>query len=101
MAEDPEKIMAMSDEQLQFWALSGDVGSYVHELGQTAMSMRCSLRMAEVTKDMASANRDLVTSTSSLVRQTRNLVIATWALVVITILAQVAVLVISVISKHQ
>jgi hypothetical protein len=68
MAEDPKKILGMSDEDLQFWALSGDAGSYVHELGQTAMNMRCSLRMAEVTKEMASANRDLVRSTSSLVQ---------------------------------
>ena len=55
------------------------------------MNMRCSLRMAEVTKEMASTNRDLVKSTSSLVQQTQNLVPATWALVLITILAQIAV----------
>ncbi|MGD0949304.1 MAG: hypothetical protein ABSA52_17985 [Candidatus Binatia bacterium] len=101
MAENPKKIMAMSDDELQFWALSGDVGTYVHELGQTAMNMRCSLRMAEVTKEMASANRDLVRSTSSLVQQTRNLVRATWALVLITILAQIAVVIISVVTKHH
>lgn len=95
MAEDPKKILAMSDEELQVWALSGDTGSYVYELGQTAMNMRCSLRMAEVTKEMASTNSDLVKWTSSLVQQTRNLVRATWALVLITILAQIAVILFS------
>lgn len=99
MPEDPMRILAMSDEELQTWALSGDVGSYVHELGQTAMSMRCSLRMAEATKDMASANRDLVKSTASLVQQTRSLVKATWGLVLITILAQIAVIVLSLVRK--
>jgi hypothetical protein len=99
MAEDPKKILAMSEEELQAWALSGDAGSYVHELGQTAMSMRCSLRMAEATKEMATANRDLVKSTTSLVQQTRNLVKATWGLVLITILTQIAVTVLSLVRK--
>lgn len=99
MAEDPKKILAMSDRELQAWALSGDVGSYVHELGQTAMSMRCSLRMAEATKEMASANRDLVKSTTSLVQQTRNLVKATWGLVLITILTQIVIIVLSLVRK--
>lgn len=99
MAEDPRKILAMTDAELQGWALSGDVGSYVHELGQTAMSMRCSLRMAEASKDMANANKELVRSTSSLVQQTRNLVTATWGLVLITILTQIAVIVISLVKK--
>jgi len=99
MAEEPQKILAMSDEDLQAWALSGDVGSYVHELGQTAMSMRCSLRMAEATKEMANANRDLVKLTTSLVQQTRNLVKATWGLVLITIVTQIAVIVLSLVRK--
>ncbi len=99
MAEDPKKILAMSDDELQLWALSGDAGSYVHELGQTAMNMRCSLRMADVTKEMASANRDLVSSTVSLVHQTRKLVTATWALVLITLLTQIALIVLSVVKK--
>ena len=89
----------MSDAELQEWALSGDVGSYVHELGQTAMSMRCSLRMAEASKEMANANKDLVKSTTSLVQRTRNLVTATWGLVLITIVTQIAIIVISLMKK--
>ncbi len=85
----------MSDQALQKWALSGDVGSYVHELGQTAMNMRCSVRMAEATREMADVNRDLVRSTNNLVQQTRRLVKATWVLVVITVLTQIGVALLS------
>ncbi len=99
MPEDPGRILAMSDQELQEWALSGDVGSYVHELGQTAMNMRCSARMAEATKEMATVNRDLVRSTNDLVGQTRRLVNATWVLVVITIVAQVGVALVSLLKK--
>lgn len=99
MAEDPRRILGLNDTDLQEWALSGEAGSYVHELGQTAMNMRSSLRMAAASEHMASTNRELVCSTQSLVRQTRSLVRATWGLVVITILAQIALLVISVLKK--
>jgi CHASE3 domain sensor protein len=99
MPEDPRRILAMSDQELQEWALSGDVGSYVHELGQTAMNMRCSVRMAEASSKMANANRDLVTSTNALVQQTRRLVKATWVLVVVTVLVQIGVAIVSLIRK--
>jgi hypothetical protein len=99
MPEDPRRILAMSDEELQEWALSGGVGSYVHELGQTAMNMRCSVRMAEATKEMANADRDLVRATNGLVQQTGRLVKATWVLVVITILAQIGVALLSMMKK--
>jgi hypothetical protein len=69
MVEDPHRILAMSDTELQEWALSGEAGSYVHELGQTAMTMRCSLRMAEASKEMASANKELVRSTQPWLRK--------------------------------
>ncbi len=99
MPEAPEKILAMSDAELEWWALSGDTGSYVHEIGQTAMSMRCSLRMAEASREMAGANRDLVESTHNLVQQTRNLAKATWGIVLITIITQVALIVLSLIRR--
>lgn len=99
MAEDPRRILEMSNTELQEWALSGEAGSYVHELGQTAMTMRCSLRMAEASREMASANRELVRFTQSLVAQTRNLVLATWGVVVITILTQLALIAVSVLRK--
>ena len=89
----------MTDAELQEWALSGEAGSYVHELGQTAMNMRCSVRMAEASREMASANKELVRSTQSLVAQTKNLVIATWGVVVITLLTQIALVVISVLLR--
>ena len=99
MPEYPEKILAMSDHDLQAWALSGLEGSYVHEIGQTAMNMRCSLRMAEASETMAGANRDLVESTRNLVQQTRNLVRATWGIVLITVVTQVALIVLSLMTK--
>ncbi len=40
MARDPKETLAMSDEELMLWALSGDVDSYVHKIGESAMSMR-------------------------------------------------------------
>lgn len=85
MAEAPNKILAMSDDDLQRWALSGGEGSYVHEIGQTAMNMRCSLRMARASEEMAGA--------------TRNLVKATWGIVVITFVIQVAPIVLSLMRK--
>ena len=99
MPEDPKKILAMSDDDLQFWALSGMEGSYVHEIGQTAMNMRCSVRMAEASGKMASANRDLVESTRNLAQQKRNLVKATWGIVLITVVTQVALIVLSLMRK--
>jgi len=99
MAEDPEKILEMSDRDLQLWTLSGGAGSYAHQIGQTAMNMRCVLRMADVTKEMATANRDLVNSTVSLVHATRKLVTATWALVLITLLTQIAMIVLLALKK--
>jgi len=99
MAEDPKEILEMSDYDLQRWTLSGEAGSYVHQIGQTALNMRCALRMADVTREMASANRDLVNSTVSLVHATRKLVTATWALVLITLLTQIAMIVLLALKK--
>jgi hypothetical protein len=76
MAEDPRGIMAKSDDELQSWALSGEPGSYVHEIGQTAMNMRCSLRMAEASKEMVAANRDLVQATERMLSANESLAAA-------------------------
>ncbi len=65
MAEDPRKLMTMSDDELMFYTLSGEQGSYVHEIGQTALNMRVSLRSLEVTREMARANELLSNETSS------------------------------------
>ena len=43
MSESVQKIMAKSDEELRLWTLSGEQKSYVHEIGQTEMNMRCAL----------------------------------------------------------
>ena len=99
MAEDPKIILAMTDRDLQEWALSGDVGSYVHELGQTAMNMRCALRTAEASREMANSTKDLVASTGALVKQTQRLVKATWGLVLITIVTQILLLLVSLSAK--
>jgi len=106
MAEDPRKIMEMSDDELRFWTLSGNAGTYVFEMGQTEMHMRCSLRMVEASKETAAANRELVQATNSLiganrglVEQTKNLVKATWGVVTITFLTQIALIYLTVTRK--
>jgi len=78
MAEDPEKILAKSDHELMVWVLSGQENSYVHRIGETAMSLRASLRMAEATKELAS--------------YTKRISIATWGIVIITALTQAALI---------
>ncbi len=85
MAEDPEKVLAKSDHQLMVWTLSGQEDSYVHRIGETAMAMRASARMAEATAGMAKATKGLAT-------HTKRLVYATSALVIITFLTQLALI---------
>jgi hypothetical protein len=92
MAIDPRQLLAMTDEQLQIWALSGEEGSYVHQIGETAMAMRCSLRMAE-------ASDRTTAITVGLVQQTRNLAFATSGIVLITLVTQVALIVLT-LAKH-
>ena len=95
----PMDIIKMSDEELRFWALSGDAASYNHELGQTEMNMRCALRIAVSAAEMANANRELVEATKQvvaghhgLIQQTRYLVRATWGAVAITLISQAALI---------
>jgi len=96
MAEDPRKLMTMSDDDLMFYTLSGEQGSYVHEIGQTAMNMRVSLRSLEVTREMARANELLSNETSNLATYTRQLAVSTWAVAIITLITQVALVVMAV-----
>lgn len=127
MGEHPHVIMAKSDEELREWTLSGADLSYQHQMGQTEMSMRCALRTAEASQQMATANRELVGYTQmmvdanqamaeanrqlvdwtrtmveanrDLVKQTRNLVWSTWGVVAITLLTQVATIVVLLTKK--
>jgi hypothetical protein len=92
MAEDPRKILAMTDRDLQLWALSGESNSYVLELGRTAMDMRCSLRMVEASNQMTAA-------TESLAEKTERLASATWGIVIITLITQIALIALTVIHK--
>ena len=102
-----EEIIGMKDDELRAWTLSGDAGSYDHQIGQTEMNMRCALRIAEAAQQMATVNQDLVRATTQLVsttnqvvgahhgliRETRGLVRATWGIVVITLATQIALIV--------
>ena len=36
MAENPRTIMAKSDDELMFWTLAGEVGSYAYGMGKGA-----------------------------------------------------------------
>lgn len=78
MAKDPKDILAMSDDELMLWTLSGMEGSYVHKIGETAMIMRNSIKTLKATKQ--------------LVTHTKGLAVATWGIVVITFLTQVSLI---------
>lgn len=127
MADDVKKIMEMSDEDLRYYMLSGDVGSYVLQLGQAEMNSRCALRTAEASQQMAEANHELLACTrimvetnqsmaetnkdllkctrtmananQKLVTQTRNLVWSTWGVVAITLITQLASIILLLTSK--
>ena len=99
MAKNPKELMAMSDEDLVFYALSGDVDSYAHRIGETAMALRVSLRMQDASKQQAAASQDMLATTREavqanrdLVRYTRLLAVSSWAVVAITLLTQGALI---------
>jgi hypothetical protein len=120
MSETVEKIMVKSDDELRFWTLSGQPNSYVHQIGQTEMNMRCAMRIAKAAEEMATANGNLVQATTDmaranrllveatnqvvqghhgLIRETRNLVRATWGIVLITLITQIALIVSEVLKR--
>jgi hypothetical protein len=106
VADEVGKIIKMTDDELRFYALSGDVGSYVHQIGQTEMNMRCALRIAAAAEAMATANEALVEATNNvveghhgLIRETRYLVRATWGIVAITFVTQAALIVSELVRK--
>ena len=88
MAKNPDDLIKMTDEELVFYALSGDVDSYAHRIGETAMVLRNSLRNLEATKEMAKSTQDLASST-------RNYAIATWAIALITLATQVCLIILT------
>jgi len=53
MAKHPKEMIARSDDELRVYALSGEEGSYAHEIGQTEMNMRCAMRIAQAAANMA------------------------------------------------
>lgn len=75
MPRSPKEILAMTDEQLMEYTLSGEESS--HGLGQAALSMRAATRVHQ-------ANQEVADLTKQLVRVTKGLVWATCALVVVT-----------------
>jgi len=78
MAEDPKVILEKSDYDLMYWTLSGADDSYVHKIGESALTMRTALKMLEANK--------------KLVAHTRGLAISTWGVVGITFLTQAALI---------
>jgi hypothetical protein len=92
MADDPKKLLAMTDRDLQLWALSGESGSDVRELGRTAMDMRCSLRMVEASNQMTAA-------AESLAEKVERLASAAWGIVIITLITEIVLIALTVINK--
>ena len=104
MPRSPKEILAMSDEQLMEYTLSGEESS--HGLGQAALTMRVALRMLEANREMVEQTRqwleanirldattkELADRTQSLVRTTNGIVWATWGVVAITLVTQVALI---------
>jgi hypothetical protein len=106
MAVDPKAIMAKSDEDLMYWALTGEGGSSDHLLGETALNMRVAVRMLEANRELTGATKkwleanlqldattkELAVQTQSLVSATRGVVRATWGVVVITLATQIGLI---------
>jgi hypothetical protein len=98
------EIMALSDEQLMVYTLSGEDGS--HGLGLAAMNMRAATQMLQVNREMLdharkwmeanlrldNTTKELARQTQFLVRATRGIAWATWGVVVITFLTQIALI---------
>jgi hypothetical protein len=113
MAEDPKKLLGMSDDELTFWTLSGDEGSYSHQVGQTVLNMRNSLRAMEAARQTAEANVELSNEMKHMAKahtnlsdytkrlaeanvealnHTKQLAKATWAIAFITLITQAALI---------
>jgi hypothetical protein len=104
MPRKPEEILAMSDEKLMEYTLSGEESS--HGLGQAAMNMRVALRMLEANREMVkqtsqwleanirldATTKELADRTESLVRATKGVVWATCGVVAITVITQAALI---------
>lgn len=113
MAQPVKKILEMNDDELMEWTLTGDAGSYVHQIGETALNMRVATRMLEANREMVNqtkqwleanikldaTTKELANQTQSLVRTTRGIVYATWGVVLITFITQVALLYITITHK--
>lgn len=114
MALNPDKLKAMSDEELVFLALSGEPNSYTHLIGSTAATLRAAFRMAEAIQQQAqaanaalesakeqsaasaqmlSAARETADANKALAKYTKNLAISTWAVALITLVTQGVILV--------
>jgi hypothetical protein len=114
MADDPDTIMAKSDEELVFYTLSGDENSYSHVIGSTAAYLRVAFRMVEASQQQAqaaqaalesaqeqatssermlSAARETAEANKALAKYTKNLAMSTWAVALITLVTQFTIIV--------
>jgi len=113
MAEDPKKLISMTDDALLEWTLSGEENSYPHRIGETVLNMRNSVRALEVAKKMEHAYSELSQQTQrlaetsaealkhskSLAAYTKHLAISTWAVALITLVTQVVLVFITLKGK--
>ena len=113
MALNPDKLKAMSDEELVFLALSGEPNSYTHLIGSTAATLRAAFRMAEAIQQQAQAANAALGSAKeqsaasaqclgcprdcrreqSACKVHKELAISTWAVALITLITQGVILV--------
>ncbi len=85
MAKHPDDFMKMTDEELVRFTLSGDVGTYAHRMGETAISLRNSLRNLQAARETA--------------KYTKNIALATWGVVMITLLTQSALILLAIFGR--
>jgi len=95
MAEDPQKLMTMPEDELIHYALSGQANSYAHIIGSTALQLRSLRQQTALMTSMLTANQALVEHTKDLSTRTNRLVLATWGVVVITFITQVALIILT------
>lgn len=84
MVMQPHQFMEMSDEQLIEYTLSGQEDSYVHKLGQTALTLRYQQRACEAAEKQAADARETLKATREMAKFTLWVAIGTATVAVAT-----------------
>jgi hypothetical protein len=90
MAKSPHELVGMSDEELMQYTLSGEADSYVHRIGETALTLRYAQRTAEAAQQQATDARAAVKATRDVAKYTLWVAIGTAVVALATFVTVVA-----------